>query len=332
MATNANGQVRNSDPAIDANVTATRIIEELKQHALLKPNKCEVCLSKRGRRLYMLDIEMLTDQPVQFYIDFVAETLNESLPIHLEAVDSFFDLKSNLVIHLRITKSKKKKKKDTIRKQQKADINFVPAVASSTATFAGARERNAGDLSPATFDGKAVQEVTLRTSTATMTTDSDEGEEPTERAEERITERTGCAIPYSYEGTKRMMLESYLTKPEIFEKVRLMVAYLRYHKDTMEHYNGQTYVSIGVRLRCLGFPTDDDEVRDVYFGFCKSQGFTETEIEKDLQTYRRHLESQKISYYNNASRAHQTYSHPETTRRARTLGSHGPCDPECNIL
>ena len=305
------------DPKANDNVTAERITELLVTLASdhLELLGCEVCEKKKGPRLYTINLKLTTNRKQAYYEDLVVKILNDNLPIQFQITDTFYNLRDKLVLYLKIVKSNRK------------TIKFVRSseTQSSLQPPSSLGESSLGHFRSITFDGREMQEAILKTSIGTMTK-----EEETEDSDIRTittSERKGAAIPYDYANIKRIELEAHLMKPDVREKVRLLLSYLQHHREEYEHHNGHTYFSVGLGLRCLDFPKNIEELRDTYFGFCKSQGFTEEEVEKDLLTYRRHLESQKVSYYNNVARAYRLRNENQSVSRR-----HGPCDPECTIL
>lgn len=161
----------------------------------------------------------------------------------------------------------------------------------------------------------------LVTSKATSTEDKDEGECPSVVIEPRPKR---CEIPLDYERVNRMQLEGYLTKTAVYDMSRLYLAYLSKHQDTI--YDGHTYLSVGVKLRSMGFPSDLGKLRDVYVTYCKSQGASEEEVELDLQTFENYIGNRKLSQ-NHLSNKNRR----EADRFAYEQRPTG-CDPECTIL
>lgn len=134
-------------------------------------------------------------------------------------------------------------------------------------------------------------------------------------------------VPFDYTRVNRMQLEGHLTRPEVFDKVRLYLAFLVHNRE--RHLEGHTYFSIRMKLRALGFPPEVDKVKDVYFSYCRSQGGNDTEIEQDLRIYRAFLEGKKTAQVCAATRAQREMAGNTAYPRRSNAGR---CDPECNIL
>lgn len=71
-----------------------------------------------------------------------------------------------------------------------------------------------------------------------------------------------------YDIINRMQLEGRLTESAVYDRVRLYLAYLDNHRDS--HFEGQTSFSVTVKLRAMDFPENIQEVREIYFAFCRS--------------------------------------------------------------
>lgn len=142
-------------------------------------------------------------------------------------------------------------------------------------------------------NGDTIKELgiqpTLITSKATNTGEEEDGESPPVVMEPR----KRCEIPLDYTRINRMQLEGYLTRTYIFDMTRLYLAYLS--KNRGSHYEGQTATSVKVKLRALGFPEEEDRIREIYFGYCRSQGINTEETEKDLQILAEHISGKKMS-------------------------------------
>lgn len=169
----------------------------------------------------------------------------------------------------------------------------------------------------------------LKTSTATSTEDTKSKAVSTEDADEEGTSvimrprPKYCEIPLNYNRINQMQLEGYLTRPAVYDMARLYLAYLSKNRDTI--YEGQTYLSVGVKLRSMGFPSDIGKTKEVYVTFCKSQGVSEEEVERDLRSFESYIRNRKLS---------QTHLQEKTRREADRLAFENRptgCDPECTI-
>lgn len=133
-----------------------------------------------------------------------------------------------------------------------------------------------------------------------------------------------CEIPLDYNRINRMQLEGYLTKPGTYDMVRLYLAYLCKNRD--KHYEGQTFISVRVKLRAMGFPVEVEKVREIYMQYCRSQGNTDEETERDLTIFEKHICSKRVNLQ---------YADERTRARAMERASQDApvtCDPECVIL
>lgn len=162
---------------------------------------------------------------------------------------------------------------------------------------------------------------TLRTSKGTTTGEEEEasGTPMTPRLRAKR-----CEIPLDYERINLLQLKGRLTEPAVFDMTRLFLAYLTEYRD--DHCEGQTFYSVRVKLRSMGFPEKIEDIKRIYFSFCNQQGNSDAETERDLQIFRRHWETKRST---------QVYAAARTRREAdaqayrdRSTG----CDPECVIL
>lgn len=138
-------------------------------------------------------------------------------------------------------------------------------------------------------------------------------------------EARGTQIHLDYAHVNQMQLEGHLTTTSVFDTTRLYLAYLAKNRDS--HYMGQTYVSVKVKLRAMGFPEDVDQVREVYLKYCCSQGVSRQEAEKDLQVLEGYIREKRIAYI-------QTNERQRREARERIHHGNGGMathDPECII-
>lgn len=159
----------------------------------------------------------------------------------------------------------------------------------------------------------------LRTSKGTSTEEVEERETPPVQ----LVPRKRCEIPLDYERVNQMQLEGYLTKTAVFDMTRLYIAYLSHNREG--HYEGNTFTSVGIKLRAMGFPKEVDKIKKVYLTFCKSQGVSEEEVEKDLRTFGTYVRERRIGQSNLSERNRR-----EEVRRAFEKRPAG-CDPDCVI-
>lgn len=306
-----NYSIRKINLAAENNKTAASIREHLTElnSDEFRLTKCEYCSSQnlaqaRNMKLYRIDIEMLKDRSERHYVDLILNEIRNAVPLPLEVYNTFYDLRRNLTIYLRPIKKPDKTDNKKREGKQKNTIN-------------AAREGQTGDTRNATFSGYTTNEVTMRMSRGVNT---DTNEKPAKV--EESTSNTYNAVPPVYERINKMSLFAYLGKEDNYKKVRMVLAYLRNHKDA--HYNGETYVSTCTHLRSLGFPKDDQKLYDVYMEYSLSQGFDVKEVEEDLRVYGRYMENRNVQYINAVRRDHHAY-----TGRSEATGR---CDPECTIL
>lgn len=158
----------------------------------------------------------------------------------------------------------------------------------------------------------------LYTSVGTNTNDGDDTPAVT------ITPRASrCEIPMDYTRINQMQLEGHLGSASVFDMARLYLAYLCKNKES--HYQGQTYVSVRVKLRAIGFPEDNNSIKEVYLKYCNSQGVSTEEAENDLQILERYIRERK------RSQAQLTERQRREEAGRIDYGS-SSCDPECVIL
>lgn len=262
----AEKQKQDSEGRRECSGTSENIRSHLEKlgEELLVVNRCDV--DKKNGWKYIIDVDKSEDITEHECIDLVMTTLNEKMPLRMELTKSHYDLESRIVMHTRIKRSKEGSKPK--------NIEFV---------IQGENKEGPKDTAT-TFSHRQVK---LYTSKSTMT--ERKGEVPQGPTGERKGVRR--EIPLDYKKTNNMYLMGYMTNERICDQVRLVLAYLRYHKNG--HNEGQTYVSIGMKLRTKGFPSDDKELEKIYVEFGKSQGFSQDEVLEDLQTYRRYLYSKK---------------------------------------
>lgn len=303
-----NSNPRKINLAADNNKTAKKILDHLTElndsrYLLLE---CKYCASARGIRLYKVAIEMLSHQTEAFYVNLILDEVNKAVPLSLEVFNSFYDLKKHLTVYLKVGKKKKTTSDSYDNTGDKKAVNVK-------------------DFRTVTFDNQKRTEAIQKSSKSTNT----EPATAEEKIEENImqptpnTQRYNC-VPMDYKRENNILLLAHLSKPEVYDRARMVLAYLRYHKDT--HLDGHTYVSLCSKLRSQGFPKNDDELHKVYVEFGASQGFAPEDIEEDLRVYRRYVENKHVSYINSVARNHDRY-----TGGRSTIGTCDP-DPNCCIL
>lgn len=69
-----------------------------------------------------------------------------------------------------------------------------------------------------------------------------------------------------------MQLEGYLTKPAVKDMVGLYLACLSKNRD--RDYEGQTSISVRVKLRAMCFRVEVEKVQEIYLQYCRSQDKT----------------------------------------------------------
>lgn len=160
----------------------------------------------------------------------------------------------------------------------------------------------------------------LRASVGTNTDNQEDGENTV-----TITARPKrCEIHLDYARINQMQLEGHLATASVFDMTRLFLAYLCRNRDC--HYRGQTYVSVKVKLRALGFPDETNNIKKVYLAYCCSQGITEEEVENDLLTLGNYIRGR------NLEQAQITERHRREEAERIYQGRPSSCDPECTIL
>lgn len=268
---------------------------------------CEKEYSRRRFKMYIVKIDGVRLEEKDTLFQQAEREIQKKFKTKIEICEIIQDCKTNeSTLHVKVPKEKKDKEKIEL-------IRFVKE--GETVEDGKKTQRTFSHLQP-----------DLRTSKGTVT----EGEEIGET--DKIIEASpiqGCAIGLDYERINRMHLVSYLTKPETYDRVRLVLAYLRHHRN--DHYEGHTYISTCIKLRAQGFPKDDEKLEEIYFTYCRNQGFEDDEIDQDLKTYGRFLAAKRTMQVNAAAKAHKTY---ET---GATYSSYRPsqttkCDPDCTIL
>lgn len=196
------------------------------------------------------------------------------------------------------------------------------------------------------FNGKRYDVDKLVTSKAINTDLSCELRSPPtliERIEEKSERPTYAKVVgkninlnYNDSGLREKIEMSYLSRNDVFERVRLQLAFFRQERNV--NVNLMSYVSNKIYLINSGVAANDDKhLENLYFRFCEAKGLNTEEIQNDLKNTEYAIRTKRLNYLNAAKKNFFEFYGTDYSRSKVTIMKphaipSGRCDPECCIL
>lgn len=292
----------------------------------------EVQQSSRSR-LYMLDLILLDNAtPIAEIVNQAHGIFESIVSFKVSVYDHFYNFTNRLVIHFKSIRQYKTKIPTPAIHQTAQEPKTIPALmslqikkpSSLDVTIKSEQpEQRHGDPTTHTFDGKNYPGIVIRTSKA-VNTESVDPPLPISNPS------SYTAVPLDYKKINSMQLQAYLTKPDVYESVRVLLAYLINFKSSDQHINGQTYLSVSTKLRSMGFPHDDKEISELFYDYCGSMGFSSEAVDADLTTYGHYLRTTRSVYLSRAEKAlrERFPAGPNPSIRYPYNNIPGRCDPD----
>lgn len=300
------------------------LVRQLKSTRLYSIKFAEKQVDEHNEQLLLCDLKLKTSEKLLTIVKSLQKQISSKLQKHIQHKHNYYNYSDRLTVFFKILE--KIEEQPVVRvpvcsrtggdapSTSKAAIAFVkssecesPCDAEQSLEFqpcreqetAGAQENHAGDKTSITFDNRIIKSHIIRTSTAVGTSD--------DVSSHTMIAKPTTAIALDYKSVNKFECFRYLTKPEVYESCRLVLAYLQFHADDGEHLNGQSFVSVMVKLRSMGFPPDMRELLNIFIEFCENNGIRYDAILKDLEVYRQHCVTRRIDYLAQKSKNFREY-------------------------
>lgn len=202
-----------------------------------------------------------------------------------------------------------------------------------------------GFLTVQRFNGKTYNVAKLITSKATNTEaiTPQVAEKPTvisrvgKPTYAKITKGAQINLNYDDASMREKIQMAYLSKNDVFERVRLQLAFFRRERDI--NINLMSYVSNKIYLINSGVAANDEEhLERLYFRFCEEKGLTREEVENDLKHTEYAIRTKRLNYLNAARKNffefyNTDYSRSKVIVKMPHAIPKGRCDPElCTLM
>lgn len=299
-----------------------------------KFNYCESRFVFTDRMEKLLLVEFKFKKfPALSKLEFISKTIVKELNVHFKINSSFHHFSFNgtnvLEIYIKLHQSPVPKKKDSAYHSDSSKNSDGNSWRRRETPPQSTPPRHAGELEMKSFNSSPVVMPIIRTSAATQTSmalSSTSTDDSQSAATITPAKTPANAIPLDYASLEfnEKIYHSRLSDNVTFSRTRDVLAYYESHRSAT--YQGESYVSTMNMLANDGLNTTPTNLRKIYFSLLKQRGFTDQEINKDLENRKNYILTDTVMRVSNAERTfHQRYSSGQEYKR-------GTCDPElCTI-
>lgn len=229
------------------------------------------------------------------------------------------------------------------------ESNYSSETLSENVEFIEVKKKKKENLKAKTFNGRKYFEPVLMTSKAVqsdvsislpISPESPKREERKilvpRRTYANVTRSSMIPLNYNSDEFSDKIAMSYLSRNDVFERVRLQLAFFRHEKDV--NVNLMSYVSNKMFLINSGVAAHNDEhLERLYFKFCEEKGLKSEEISRDLKNTEYAIRTKRLNYLTAAKRNFfefysTDYSRSKVIVKSPHILQDGRCDPETCML